>query len=154
LQTEDTAKWKQTHDNKEVNTKAWSCSDVASLKLKTITAQLDLLRKVEVVWNGINFDKLMHIVADFETVMKRMQKENSGIVIEEIRTLKKFPDEKDIFNKQVWFVRQKFPMLSSRELLVFTFNKRIVYDGKPCVLNVMQSVEYPDTPVHEGSIRI
>jgi len=154
LQTEVTNKWKLSSDNKDTGNKLWICNDASSMFLKTITEKLDNIKKVEVFWKDINFEKLMAIITDFEKVMKRMQTENSGIVFEEMKTLKVFPDTEYEFNKRVWYVRQKIPMLSSRELLIYTFNKRIEMDGSPCLLNVMQSIDYPDTPVSEGAIRM
>jgi len=101
LNADVTNKWKITSDNKENGTKTWTCSDVKSLLLKTITEKLDSLKKVEVVWKDINYEKLMALTTDFEKVMNRMQSENTGLVIEEMKTLKVFPDSGDEFNKRV-----------------------------------------------------
>jgi len=69
--------------------------------LKTITEKFDSLKKVEVVWKDINYEKLMALTTDFEKVMNRMQSENTGLVIEEMKILKVFPDSGDEFNKRV-----------------------------------------------------
>jgi len=102
LKSDEANKWKPTCDNKETGTKTWTCSDVSSLSLKTIKEKFDSLNKVEVVWRDINFDKLMAITKDFGELMKRMQNENTGIVIEEMKILQKFPDNYDEFNKCIF----------------------------------------------------
>jgi len=69
--------------------------------LKTFAELVPSLKRVETTWKEVNFEKLIGITSDFENMLERMRSENTGIVIEEIRIIKSFPNVGDEFNKAI-----------------------------------------------------